>query len=333
MLICLFKLEDIGPVLADMILDQNVVIDETTIEKFSFSGSITYSLIFQGMLHLEDMTSELYGPFPFAFSSGFVQYAFSFIAEDKTVKDKRMKKNTLGLVLMLVPEIVSKIDDFREELAKILIYKFHSIYKINQVNKEFLSDIIQSYNKILTDLLSSQQAVMLSKQIIDFLAVKPVPSAKKELENLAVIYPEKYTTLIKNYYASFLSSLPYQETSFDDIKAIIKTKNYAFHFRREDQVEEDFINTQKAIIFLVDISNRKYKTTYTVLSKLEEKPKIALVVSLPEDIEKASHQYAKFFTGLEGYISGMPFFSASFTSTSEFKAKMLEALFWTLSPA
>ena len=332
MLICLFKLEDIGPALVDMVVDKNVEFDETIIEKFTFSGSITYSLVFQGMVHLEDMSTELYGPFPFAFSSGFVQYAFSFIAEDKTVKDKRMKKKTLGLVLMLVPEMVSKIDDFREELAKILLYKFHKIERINQVNKEFLGDIIQSYNKVLTDILSTQQASLLSEQLMEFLEKKPVPSKKKKLTDIAIVYPKEYNSLIKNYYASFLSSLPYQETTYEDTQAVITTKNYSFNFRRDDKANEKFLNSQKAIIFLIDVGKRNYKTTYSIMSTLKSKPKIALVVSLPDNMEKASHQYAKFFTGLEGYISGLPFFSASFTSTYEFKSKMLEAIFWTISP-
>ena len=332
MLICLFKLEDIGPALVELVVDQNVEFDETIIEKFRFSGSITYSLVFQGMIHLEDMSTELYGPFPFAFSSGFVQYAFSFIAEDKTVKDKRMKKKTLGLVLMLVPEMVSKIDDFREELAKILLYKFHKINRINQVNKEFLGDIIQSYNKVLTDILSSKQASLLSEQLMEFIEKKPVPSKKKKLIDIAIIYTKDYTSLIKNYYASFLSSLPYQETAYEESQAVVKTKNYSFNFRRDDKVDEKFLSSQKALIFIIDVGSRSYKTTYSILSNLKSKPKIALVVSLPENIEKASHQYAKFFTGLEGYIRGLPFFSSSFTTNYEFKSKMLEAIFWTISP-
>ncbi|MHA1223917.1 MAG: hypothetical protein ACTSP3_11855, partial [Candidatus Heimdallarchaeaceae archaeon] len=114
MLICFFKLEDIGPTLVDMVLDQNFETTEDVIDKFQFSGSFTYSLIFQGMVTIEDFSSELYGPFPFAFSTGFVQYAFPFIVEDKTMKDKRMKNKSFGLLLMLVPEMVSKIDTFRE---------------------------------------------------------------------------------------------------------------------------------------------------------------------------------------------------------------------------
>lgn len=332
MLICLFKLEDIGPNLVDMIADKNVEFDETVIEKFRFSGSITYSLVFQGMITLDDLSSELYGPFPFAFSSGFVQYAFSFIAEDKKMKDKRMKKKTLGLILMLVPEMVSKIDAFREELAKILLYKFHNVYKIDEVNKAFLSDIIKSYNKIVTDLLSSQQASTLSEQIIDFLIVKEDSKKRKKQKNLAIIYPKEYISLVKTYYSSFLSSLPYKETSYDENKALIKTANYSFHFRRDIQADEEFINSQEALIFLVDVSTKKYKPIFDLLSNLKTKLKIALVVSLPDNIEKASTSYAKFFTGLQQYIAGLPFFSASFTSTYEFKSKMLEAIFWTISP-
>ena len=53
---------------------------------------------------------------------------------------------------------------------------------------------------------------------------------------------------------------------------------------------------------------------------------------ITDNIEKASSEYAKFFTGLQRYIGDLPFFSASFSSNYEFKTKMLEALFWTLSP-
>ncbi|MBY9001682.1 MAG: hypothetical protein KGD64_12265, partial [Candidatus Heimdallarchaeota archaeon] len=67
------------------------------------------------------------------------------------------------------------------------------------------------------------------------------------------------------------------------------------------------------------------------LSELKTEVKIAVVMSLPDNVEKASHQYAKFITGLQRYIGGMPFFSASFTSTYDFKTKVLDALFWALS--
>jgi hypothetical protein len=330
MLVCLFKLEDAGPSLVDLVVDQTVEFDETIIEKFTFSGSITYSLVFQGMITLEDLTTELYGPFPFAFSSGFVQYAFSFIAKDKTVKDKRMKEKTLGLVLMLVPEMVSKIDAFREELAKLLLYKFHNVDRIKQVNKEFLTSLIHSYNKILTDLLSTQQADLLSEQLIEFLQQKP--KKKIKITDIAIIYPKEYINLMKNYYASFLSSLPYEETAYQEEEALIRTSNYSFNFKENTSIDESFLKPQKALIFIVDVARRGYKEVYNILSKLKTKPKIALVVQLPENIEKASHLYAKFFTGLERYIGGLPFFSANFTSTYDFKSKMLEAIFWTLSP-
>ncbi|MHA1446292.1 MAG: hypothetical protein ACTSSN_06350, partial [Candidatus Heimdallarchaeaceae archaeon] len=91
MLICLFRLEDVGPNLVEIVKNKNVEFDQDTIDKFTFSGSVTYSLVFQGMITLEDTSTELYGPFPFASSSGFAQYAFSSIAEDKTMKDQRMK--------------------------------------------------------------------------------------------------------------------------------------------------------------------------------------------------------------------------------------------------
>ncbi len=331
MLVCLFKLEEIGPDLVEMVLDKNVEFSQETIDKFTFSGSVTYSLIFQGMLTLDDMTTELYGPFPFAFSSGFVQYAFSFIAEDKTMTDERMKEKTLGLLIMLVPEMVSKIDTFREELAKTLIYKFHKIYKISQVDTQFLKDIITSYNEILQDLLSSQQAELLSKQILEFLKSTPKPK-KKDIQKIAIVYPDEFSGNIKKYYASLLSSLPYTETSFSENKAYIQTPTYEFNFIKDIAVTEDFLKSQKAMILLADVKNKRYKSVYDVASMIKSPMKIALVVSLPEKIEKASTEYAKFFTGLQRYLGSMPFFSASFNSSYEFKSKMLEALFWTLSP-
>ena len=330
MLICLFKLEEIGPNLVEMVLDKNVEFTQDTIDKFSFSGSVTYSLIFQGMVTLEDMTTELYGPFPFAFSSGFVQYAFSFIAEDKTMTDERMKENTLGLLIMLVPEMVSKIDSFREELAKLLIYKFHKIYKISQVDTNFLKGIINSYNKILQDQLSYQQAELLSTQILEFL--ETTKSEKKTPTKIAIVYPKEFIENIRKYYASLLGSLPYKESFYSETKAQIKTPTYEFNFVEETNVEEGFLSSQKAIILLADVKNKKYKNAFQVASLLSKTMKIALVVSLPDKIEKASTEYAKFFTGLQRYIGSMPFFSASFNSNYEFKTKMLEALFWTLSP-
>ena len=331
MLICLFKLEDDGPTIVNMVSDQNVEFDDTVSEKFRFSGSITYSLVFQGMVTIDDLSSELYGPFPFAFSSGFVQYAFSFLAEDKTIKDKRMKKKTLGLVLMLVPEMVSKIDDFREELAKILIYKFHSIQKISEVDEGFLTEIVKSYNKILSNLLKSKQAELLSKQLLEFL--QQTKAKKKQQNNIAIIYPKEYTNTVKSYYSSLLASLPYESTNYSKSEADIITPSYNFTFKLESNVEEDFINSQQALIMIIDVANKKYDAIYKILSNLKEAVKVAVVVSLPNNIEKASHQYAKFFTGLQRYISGMPFFSASFETKYDFKTKMLEALFWTLSPS
>ena len=109
-------------------------------------------------------------------------------------------------------------------------------------------------------------------------------------------------------------------------------KNYSFNFKQESLVDEKFLAPQEALVFVVDVANKEYKEVYSILSDLKTKPKIALVVSLPENIEKASTSYAKFFTGLQRYIEGLPFFSASFTSTYDFKSKMLEAIFWTLSP-
>lgn len=332
MLICLFRLEDVGPNLVEMVLDRNVEFDQDTIDKFTFSGSVTYSLVFQGMVTLDDMASELYGPFPFAFSSGFVQYAFSFIAADKTMKDKRMKEKTLGLIIMLVPEMVSKIDTFREELAKVLLYKFHKVYKINQVNTVFLKDIISSYNKILQDLLSFKQADLLSEQILEFLQVKEKPRKKETIIDIGVIYPKEYTSFIKKYYASLLGSLPYTETTYSGDKAVIKTQTHEFSFVMDSKVEDNYLNKQSALILLANVKGKKFSTLYQVLKKLKSKPKIALVVSLPDNIEKASGEYAKFFTGLQRYIGDLPFFSASFNTNYEFKTKMLEALFWTLSP-
>jgi len=332
MLICLFRLEDVGPNLVEMVLDKNVEFDQDTIDKFTFSGSVTYSLVFQGMVTLDDMASELYGPFPFAFSSGFVQYVFSFIAADKTMKDKRMKEKTLGLIIMLVPEMVSKIDTFREELAKVLLYKFHKVYKIDQVNTVFLKDIISSYNKILQDLLSFKQADLLSEQILEFLQVKEKPRKKETITDIGVIYPKEYTSFIKKYYASLLGSLPYTETTYSEDKAVIKTQTHEFSFVMDSKVEDNYLNKQRALILLANVKGKKFSTLYQVLKKLKSKPKIALVVSLPDNIEKASGEYAKFFTGLQRYIGDLPFFSASFSTNYEFKTKMLEALFWTLSP-
>ncbi len=330
MLICLFKLEDDGPTIVNMVSDQNVDFDENVTEKFMFSGSITYSLIFQGMVTIDDLPSNLYGPFPFAFTSGFVQYAFSFLAEDKSIKDQRMKKKTLGLVLMLVPEMLAQIDDFREELAKTLIYKFHNIKKIGDVDEKFLGSIIHSYNKILTDLMESKQAELLSSQLLEFIQQKPKPSKKDSL-NLAIIYPKAYIDIVKKHYNSLLSSLPYETTNYSEEEANIRTKKYNFSLKLVSNVKEDFINAQKVLILIIDVSGKKYEPFYKLLSKLKKELKIAVVISLPDDIEKASHQYAKFFTGLQRYISGMPFFSASFTTPYDFKTKMLEALFWSLS--
>ncbi len=330
MLICLFKLEDDGPTIVNMVSDQNVDFDENVTEKFAFSGSITYSLIFQGMVTIEDFPSNLYGPFPFAFTSGFVQYAFSFLAEDKTVQDQRMKKKTLGLILMLVPEMLAQIDDFREELAKILIYKFHNIKKIGDVDEKFLGSIIHSYNKILTELMESKQAELLSAQLKKFIQQKPKPSKKDKL-NLAIIYPKAFISMVKRYYNSLLSSLPYETADYSEEEANVKTKQYNFSLRLNTSVDEEFLNAQKVLILIIDVSGKKYEPFYKLLSKLKKELKIAVVISLPNDIEKASHQYAKFFTGLQRYISGMPFFSASFTSPYDFKTKMLEALFWSIS--
>jgi len=243
-----------------------------------------------------------------------------------------MKGKTLGLIIMLVPEMLSKIDTFREELAKLLLYKFHKVEKISEVKKAFLVDLIKSYNKILVDLLSTKQADLLSEQLISFLQAKPAPSKKKTKTKIGIIYPKEHIDSIKKYYASLLGSLPYLETSYSSDKAIITTAAYEFNFMLDTKVEEMSLNSQNSLILLVDVKKKTYKTLYQLLSKLETKMKIALVVSLPNNIEKASTEYAKFFTGLEGYISGLPFFSASFSSNYEFKSKMLEAIFWTLSP-
>jgi hypothetical protein len=332
MLICLFRLEEVGPNLVEMVLDKNVEFDQDTIDKFTFSGSVTYSLVFQGMVTLDDMSTELYGPFPFAFSSGFVQYAFSFIAGDKTMKDERMKEKTLGLIIMLVPEMVSKIDTFREELAKILLYKFHKVYKISQVNTAFLKDIIKSYNNTLKDLLSFKQADLLSEQILEFLQKEKKPVKKNDISKIGVVYPKEFKSYIKNYYASLLSSLPYTETSYSEDVATIKTATHEFSFMNYSKTDEEYINDQGALILLADVRGRKYNPLFEIVKGLKARPKIATVVSLYENIEKASTEYAKFFTGLQMYIGDLPFFSASFNTIYEFKTKMLEALFWTLSP-
>ncbi|MBY9001360.1 MAG: hypothetical protein KGD64_10620, partial [Candidatus Heimdallarchaeota archaeon] len=266
MLICLFKLEDDGPTIVNMVSDQNVEFDETVTEKFIFSGSITYSLVFQGMVTLDNLPSELYGPFPFAFSSGFVQYAFSFLAEDKTVKDQRMKKKTLGLILMLVPEMLTKIEDFREELAKILLYKFHSVTKISEVDDEFLSEIIKSYNKVLVDLMDSQQAELLSTQLLDFIKQKP-EQKKKDPSTLAIIYPKEYLGIVKNFYSLLLTSLPYETSNFSEEEASIKTSQFNFSLIPIENIAEGFIESQQALIFIINVANKKYENTYRILSE------------------------------------------------------------------
>jgi len=331
MLICLFKLEDVGPTLSKMVVDQDVHFDETTVDKFRFSGTMTYSLIFQGMVTLDDMVSELYGPFPFAFSSGFVQYAYSFMVDDTTVQDKRMKHKTIGLLLMLVPEMVSKIDDFREELAKSLVYRFRKIYKIEQVDDIFLTDIIKEYNNTVTRLLNQQQAEQLSGQIITFLQEKPDPKKETEL-NFSVIYPIEYTELVRNYFATLLSSLPYEESVYKRDEAYIKTSTSKLTLVTNTSLTKEFIEKQKALIFLVNINEGEYHYIYDLLSDLGSSPKIATVMSLPENLEAASKKYADFFVGLQEKIHGLPYFSASYTGVSEFKSKMLEALLWALTP-
>lgn len=331
MLICLFKLEDIGPTLSKMIADQDVHFDETTVDKFRFSGTMTYSLIFQGMVALDDMTSELYGPFPFAFSSGFVQYAYSFMVDDKTVQDKRMKHKTIGLLLMLVPEMVSKIDDFREELAKSLVYRFMKIYEIEQVSTNFLTDIIKEYNSIIKRLLNQKQAEQLSGQLITFLQKKPDTSKEKGL-NYSVIYPMEYTELVRNYFATLLSSLPYEESVYKVEEAYIKTSTTKLTLVTNTSITKEFIEKQKALIFLVNIDTGEYKYIYDLLSDLESSPRVATIMSLPENLEDASKKYADFFVGLQEIIHGLPYFSASYTGVSEFKSKMLEALLWALTP-
>ncbi|MCK4973545.1 MAG: hypothetical protein KAS52_09495, partial [Candidatus Heimdallarchaeota archaeon] len=149
--------------------------------------------------------------------------------------------------------------------------------------------------------------------------------------NLAIIYPKAFFDIVKRYYNSLLSSLPYETTNYSEEEANIRTKQHNISLRLDSNVNEDFINAQEALILIIAVAGKKYESFYKLLSKLKKELKIAVVISLPDDIEKASHQYAKFFTGLQQYISGMPFFSASFTTTYDFKTKMLEALFWTLS--
>ncbi len=332
MLISLFKLEDVGPNLSMMVADQNIDFDQDTLDKFQFSGAVTYSLIFQGSVALKDISKELYGPFPFAFSDGFVQYAFSFICEDETVKDPRMKKQTLGLLLMLVPEMVAKLDDFRDELEKILLFKFHDINHISSVTEDLLGNIITQYNKVLNSLINKKQAKKLSDQIINFIQQEPTPKQKRKLK-VSIVYPDSFIDIIRKFYANLVSSIPYLETSFKKDIGIIKTENKEIDIQSYTNISSDSLKLKNALIFVIqDVESHETEYIHSILETIKTKPKVAVVVSLNEDIEIASKQYAHFFSNLQQYISNFPFFSASFVSKNEFSTKMLEALFWAISP-
>ncbi|MHA1684932.1 MAG: hypothetical protein ACTSYD_00840 [Candidatus Heimdallarchaeaceae archaeon] len=330
MLICLFKLEDIGPKLELMTLDKNIEFDEIVIEKFRFSGSITYSLVFQGMVSLDEMQSELYGPFPFAFSSGYVQYAFSFLVADSEMKDERMRNKTLGLLLMLVPEIVSKIDDFREELAKVIFYKFRNITDIEQVNEKLLTEIIEEYNKICIRLLNEKLAKQLSEQLFDMIQSFS-KKGEERVTRILVLFTDEHQDIVRNFYTSLLSSLPYEETEYKEDISYIKTKTLEIQIIEQDKVTADAVFKEDAVFFVINIANPYTEKIMDILSKYKQ-GKIGLVVDLPDDLEKGSKMYAKFFSKIQKCLGDNPFFSANFNSASEFKHKMLEALFWGLSP-
>lgn len=330
MLICLFKLEDIGPKLAQMVIDKSIEFDQNIIDKFSFAGSITYSLVFQGMTSLEEMRSELYGPFPFAFSTGFVQYAFSFLVQDDTIQDQRMQNKTLGLLLMLVPEIVSKIEDFREELAKIVFYKFRNITHIRQVDNKLLTEIIEEYNAICTRLLNEKLARELSEQLIDM--IKSVGHETEEkTSHLTIVYHDEYETMIKSLYTSLLASLPYEETNYKEDVSIIKTANLELRMFDEKIISSSDIAKTDGLFFVLNITKPFTEKIISLLAEYKT-GKIGIVINLPADLEKGSKLYAKFFEQIQQYLGEHPFFSANFSSISEFKHKMLEALLWGLSP-
>ncbi|MHA1304252.1 MAG: hypothetical protein ACTSQE_05255 [Candidatus Heimdallarchaeaceae archaeon] len=330
MLISLFKLTDIGPSLTNMVTNENIYLEKEVIEKFEFSGAMTYSLIFQGTIDLGEIASELYGPFPFAFSNGFVQYAFSFIADDPSMKDERMQKKTIGLLLCLIPEIVSKIDDFREEFEKMLVYRFHGIKFIEQVDDTLLKEIVEDYNQIVTDLLNDTQANLLFQQLKQ-LVDKDI-SQEQEVKRILLIYPKKELEKIRNSFANLLLSLPYTKVCYNEKEAFIQTRSFILNFVKYDTINKKLLNDQDTMLFMFDVMKNNYQVVYDIVKRLETRPKIGVIVSQCSNLENMSKKYGDFFIGLQEYIGDVAFFSSSYYTTKEFKAKLLEALFWALMP-
>ncbi len=332
MIVTLFKLEDVGPVLSLMSSDQNVMIEQSVMDKFQFAGSITYSLVFQGSISMDDLTSGLYGPIPFAFSSGFSQYAFSLLVDDETMKDSRMKSKTLCLLIMLVPEMITKIDNFRIELEKVLFYRFRDVRHVKEIKESLLNQIIVDYNRIVTNLMNEQQANYLSNQMVSILHSLSNGSKVSSQDKICIIFEEDYQDHIRNLYANLLSSLPYTETWYKNDEVFINTPTHIFSINKYSSCTSDIVNTQESLIFVVDVDKGFIQPVYDILQSLKKNSKIALVIALCDDPEKASKQYANFFVKLQEYVGDRPFFSANFSTVHEFKSKMLEALFWALSP-
>ncbi len=330
MLISLFKLEDIGPALTHMACEEGIELEKEVIEKFEFSGAMTYSLVFQGTIDLSEIASELYGPFPFAFSDGFVQYAFSFIADDPSMKDKRMKKKTIGLLLCLVPELVSKIDDFRDEFEKMLVYKFHNVTLITQVDDDFLKDIIDEYQQIVTNLLNENQATILSDQLKQFVSKGLLK--EKGTKNVVLAYNKEDNEKIRLAFANLLLSLPYIDVVFNEKEARITTSSFTLYFIQLSKIDPKSISEQHAVLFLLDIMKSDYSAIYNLLKEVQIPPKIGVILAQDKDLEAMSKKYGEFFIGLSDYIKDAAFFSSSYMTTQEFKTKLLEAIFWALIP-
>ena len=329
MLICLFKFEDIGPSLVFTVSDKNMSFDESIRDKFRFAGTVTFSLVYQGVLSLEDVALELYGPMPFAFANEFVQFAFSFLVDDPSITDKRMRNKTLGLLLMLVPEKVGKIDDFREELEKMLIYKFRNITNIKEVTKELLTEMIEEYNKIVTNLLNIQQAESLSEEIFTILKEKKI-SLKR---NICTIYSRSTSQLINSFYGSFLNSIPFESTMFThEGYGEIISSTFEIYFFKNNNYQQEKIKNCNTLILIVDIEHDKSKDIHAILDEIKgADKKIGFVIKLPNDIEKGSKLYANFMLDIHSTISDNPFFSATFHSLSELRHKFMEAFLWALS--
>jgi len=315
-----------------MVSDKNVSFDERIKDKFRFAGIITFSLVFQGMISLDDVALELYGPMPFAFANEFVQFAFSFLVDDPNVGDKRMKNKTLGLLLMLVPEKIGKIDDFRDELQKLLLRKFKDIRNIEEVTKKLLMEIIDGYNRIAANLLNIQQAESLSEGIYSTLIEEPQTIVKRRI---CTVYSKVTFRLIKKFFGSFLNSVPFESTIFTkEGYGEIIASTFELYFFEENRYQEERINDSTTLILVVDIEHRSDEKIIKVLNITKSAPdtkKIALIIKLPEDIEKGSKLYAKFMLNIQQIVSEHPFFSATFQTLSELRHKLMEAFLWALS--